>query len=157
MANAARDAFSNSDDYVFCLFGIYPHIPNFEFTDKQKEKMLSFGDTALIILDSEEFIKRVCIAAKKEGYIAHFDAVQYYDSSVDDGNMILSLAKGIWNIAFWKRKSYSYQQEGRFVFTHGDVKVDHIELDIGDISDITGVVPAKMALTAMVKRNDKEN
>lgn len=148
---------SNSDDYVFCMFGIYPDISSFKFTDKQKEKMLSFGDTALIILDSEEFIKRVCIAAEKAGYTAHFGAVQYYDSSVDNGNMILSLVKGMWNIAFWKRKAYIYQQEGRFVFTPGDAKVDHIELDIGDISNITEVIPAKMALTAIVKKNEKWN
>ena len=40
---------------------IYPSIENFNFTDKQKEKMLSFGNSALIILDSDEFARWVMI------------------------------------------------------------------------------------------------
>ena len=66
--------------------------------------------------------------------------------------MLISLLSGMWNIAFWKRDSYVYQQEVRFVFTPGDEAVDHIELDIGDISDITEIIPAKVALSAIVKK-----
>lgn len=143
---------SNSNDYVFCMFGIYPSIENFNFTDKQKEKMLSFGNSALIILDSDEFVRRVIIKAEKEGYKVHFRPVQYYDPSIDSGNMLISLLSGMWNIAFWKRDSYVYQQEVRFVFTPGNEAVDHIELDIGDISDITEIIPAKVALSAIVKK-----
>lgn len=32
----------HSDDYVFCMFGIYPFMNEFQFTDKQKNKMRSF-------------------------------------------------------------------------------------------------------------------
>lgn len=142
---------ANSNDFVFCMFGIYPLLKKFSFTDKQKEKMLSFGDTALIILDSDEFIRRVCEAAKREGYEAHFGAVKYFDPTVDSVNMIVSLMKGMWNIAFWKRDKYTYQQEGRFVFTPGNGD-DHIDLDIGDISDITAVLPSKTVLSAMVEK-----
>lgn len=143
---------TNSHDYVFCMFGIYSNTMSFEFTEKQKEKMLSFGDTALIVKDSDEFIRRICDAAVKKGYTPHFGAVQYYDPSIDNGNMIISLMRGMWTIAFWKRKSYTYQQEGRFVFTPGDGKSDHIDLDIGDISDITEVMPSKDVLNAMLKK-----
>ena len=145
-------ATTESDDYVFCMFGIYPSTMTFQFSDKQKEKMLSFGDTALIILDSEEFIKRVKIAAEKKGHKTHFDAVNYYDASEDYANVFISLLKGIWNIAFWKRKSYAYQQEARFVFIPDGSDDDHIEMDIGDVSDISYVVPAEMALTALVEK-----
>ena len=65
--------------------------------------------------------------------------------------MIISLLKGMWNIAFWKRKSYSYQQEGRFVFTPGNGE-DHIDLDIGDISDISTILPASEILSALVEK-----
>ena len=68
--------------------------------------------------------------------------------------MLISLLAGMWNIAFWKRDSYSYQQEVRFVFTPGDENIDHIELDIGDISDITAIISAKSALSAIVEKED---
>jgi hypothetical protein len=114
---------------------------------------LSFGDTALIITDSVEFIKRVNRAANIQGYESHFGAAQYYEPSEDSVNMIASLLKGMWNIAFWKRKHYAYQQEGRFVFTPGKETLDHIELDIGDISDISIIVPASTALNSMVDKD----
>lgn len=142
---------TDSDDFVFCMFGIYPSLQSFSFSDEQKEKMLSFGDTALIILDSAEFIKRVENAAKANGYTAHFEAVNYFDPTVDNGNMIISLLKGMWNIAYWKRDKYAYQQEGRFVFSPGNGQA-HIELNIGDISDITTVLPSEAVLSSMVKK-----
>lgn len=147
-------ATGNSNDYVFCMFGIYPSLKSFAFTDEQKERMLSFGDTALVIQDSDEFIKRVKQAAQKRGYEAHFGAVQYFDPSEDSANLILSLLKGMWNIAFWKRKRYAFQQEGRFVFTPGDEQ-DHIELEIGDISDISTIVPAEIVLSAVVEKEQR--
>ncbi len=143
---------SESNDFVFCMFGINSSSEKFKFTDKQKEKMLSFGDTALIVLDHDEFIRRVEIAAEKAGYKVYFKPVQYYDPTIDGVNMLISLLAGMWNIAFWKRDSYAYQQEVRFVFTPGDENVDHIELDIGDISDITAIIPAKLALSAIVEK-----
>jgi len=143
---------SESNDFVFCMFGINPSLKKFRFTDKQKEKMLSFGDTALIVLDHNEFIRRVKVAAEEAGYKVYFRPVQYYDPNIDGGNMLISLLAGMWNIAFWKRNSYTYQQEVRFVFTPGDENIDHIELDIGDISDITAIIPAKSALSAIVEK-----
>jgi len=142
---------SESNDFVFCMFGVNPKSKEFSFTDKQKEKMLSFGDTALIVLDHDEFIRRVIVAAKQAGYNVYFKPVQYYDPTIDGGNMWNSLLEGMWNIAFWKRNSYIYQQEVRFVFTPGDENTDHIELDIGDISDITAILPAKSALSTIIK------
>lgn len=143
---------THSNDFVFCMFGIYPQLDSFAFSDKQKEKMLSFGDTALIITDSDEFKKRVIEAAKAKGYQVHFDAVKYYDTSIDSGNMIIDLMKGMWNVAFWKREAYRYQQEGRFIFISDADDEDHIDLDIGDISDISVVLPSKQVLSAMVKK-----
>lgn len=35
--------------------------------------MLSFGDTALIVLNRAEFIHRVKVGAEKAGYKIHFD------------------------------------------------------------------------------------
>ena len=145
---------SHSDDFVFCMFGIYPQLENFIFTEKQKEKMLSFGDTALVILDSEEFIKRVIKAAEKAGFSAYFSGVKYYDETTDNANLIIDLLNGMHNVAFWKRNSYAYQQEGRFVFVAGNNTDDHITLEIGDISDISLVFPSEQVLTGVVTRKE---
>ena len=152
--NEATIYFPDTGETVFCMFGVNPKKEKFRFTDKQKEKMLSFGDTALIVLDHDEFIRRVKVAAEQAGYKVYFKPVQYYDPTIDGGNMLISLLAGMWNIAFWKRDSYSYQQEVRFVFTPGDENIDHIELDIGDISDITAIISAKSALSAIVEKAD---
>lgn len=82
------------------MFGVNPKKEKFRFTDKQKEKMLSFGDTALIVLDHDEFIRRVKVAAEQAGYKVYFKPVQYYDPTIDGGNMLISLLAGMWNIAF---------------------------------------------------------
>lgn len=141
----------NSEDFVFCMFEICPSTKSFQFTEEQRDKMRSFGDTALIIQDSNEFIQRVSDAAKRKGFEVRFGAVQYYDPLTDCANLMLSLLKGMWNISFWKRKRYSYQQEGRFVFTPGNGE-DHIDLDIGDISDISTVLSSSKLLSASVER-----
>ena len=145
---------THSDDYVFCMFGIYPQMDSFTFTELQKEKMLSFGDTALIILDSKAFIERVIKAAEKAGFTAYFSGVKYYDETVDNASMIIDMLKGMHNIAFWKRESYKYQQEGRFVFVSDKCHDDHITLDIGDIIDISVALPSKQVLTGVSKKNN---
>lgn len=141
----------HSDDYVFCMFGIYHFMNEFQFTDKQKDKMRSFGSHALLITDSDEFIRRVKLAAKGK-YEVYFDAVNYYPPNEDSGNMLLSLVGNMWKVAFWKRDMYKYQQEARFLFVSNEHNVDHIELDIGDISDISIIVTAEQVLSGEVKK-----
>ena len=143
-----------SDDFVFCMFSIYSKAKTFEFSAEQREKLLSFGDTALLVLDSEDFINRVKQAAISNGLEVHFDAVQYYNPNEDYANIWIDLFKGMWKTAFWKRESYRYQQEARFVFLSDDAKRDHIELDIGDISQISEIIPAASILESMTSRAD---
>ena len=140
-----------SDDYVFCMFGIYPSMKDFTFTDMQKEKMLSFGEYALLIKDSDEFIRRVQNAANGK-YDVIFDAVNYYPPKIDGGDMLLSLIQNLWKVAFWKRDMYKYQQEARFLFVSKEHDEDHIELDIGDISDISIIVSSKQVLSGEAKK-----
>ena len=118
--------------------------------------MLSFGDTALVILDSKAFIDRVISAAEKAGYVAYFNGVKYYNETIDNGNLIIDLLKGMHNVAFWKRDCYAYQQEARFVFVSDKNHDDHIELDIGDISDISLVFPTKQVLTGVSTKMNSE-
>lgn len=112
-----------------------------------KEKInLEIKGTPLIKFQSAERIESL-----QHGHI-YAKTLAYYDASEDYANVFISLLKGIWNIAFWKRKSYAYQQEARFVFIPDGSDDDHVEMDIEDISDISYVVPAEMALTALVEK-----
>ena len=147
---------AHSDDYIYCMFAIDPEQDSFVFTEEQKDKLLSFGDTALVILDSKAFIDRVISAAEKAGYVAYFNGVKYYNETIDNGNLIIDLLKGMHNVAFWKRDCYAYQQEARFVFVSDKNHDDHIELDIGDISDISLVFPTKQVLTGVSTKMNSE-
>jgi len=107
----------------------------------------------LIILDSAEFIRRVTESARIEGYTAHFGKVNYIDPGTDYANVLISMQQGIWNVAFWKRDMYEYQKEARFIFDPGKPDVDHLELHIGDISDISVIVSAESALAGIIKKD----
>ncbi len=127
----------NENDFVYCMFGINPNKnSSFNFTDYQKQKLIGFDDTALIITDVYEYFRRIKKSAIESGYEIESNFVQYYDEGVNDLNLFLNLIKGMNNIVFYKRKMYSYQQEYRFTIKNnsGD---DHLELDIGDITDIS--------------------
>ena len=143
---------SASDNCVFCMLCIDPRTQRFAFSDEQREKLKSFGDTALIITDSDEFISRVKNAANRQGITAYFRPINYFDETEDYVNIVASMFSGVWNVAFWKRKAYAYQQECRFVFLTNESPCDHIELDIGDISDISVIVPVEAALKGIVEK-----
>lgn len=143
---------SASNDYVFCMFGIPEQTVHFQFSEEQRTHMKSFGDSALIILDSKAFIERVTEAAKAQGYTALLGRVNYIDANNDYANVFLSMQEDIRNVALWKRNMYEYQKECRFIFSPGKADVDHLELQIGDISDISVIVPAENALTAVVDK-----
>ena len=141
---------TSSNDYAYCMFGVNPYSKNFSFTDEQKENIQNFGDTALLILDKDEFFNRLRTAALKEGYEIYGGFVQYYDETKDSLNLILSLLSGMHNIAFWKRKKYCYQQEFRFLVHTQNCEKDHLELNIGDIRDISKVFKTSKILNAEV-------
>jgi len=129
----------HSDDYVFCLSSVYPFKnKTFKYTQEQCDKISEFGDTALIITDVYEFCRRLLDTAKNSGFDAKGNFVYYYDETVDEVNRIFSLMLDLRNIAFQKRKKYSYQQEYRFLLTPKNKrKLDFIELHIGNIEDIS--------------------
>lgn len=141
-----------SNSYVFCMTYIDPRNDKFEFTDEQKEELVQFGDTALLILDSDAFISKIKKAAEEKGYKIYFNNVHYYDETIDWADIFISLIPGTHNIAFWKRKTYSNQQEFRMVIPVEEYTEDHIELDIGDISDISEIFTTEQVLTMQVKK-----
>lgn len=134
---------SNYPVFCMCCFKGQERI---SFNEIQKEKFLNFGDTALIITNSKELEKRVILAAEKKGYKAIFGKVNYYSNDYNETGVIKALCKDINNVAFFKRDTYAYQQEARFLFVTDQNPVDHIELDIGDISDISITIPTNQLL-----------
>lgn len=147
---------SVSNDYVYCMFGVNPYSNSFSFTNEQKEVIKNFGDTALVILDKDEFINRIRTVALKENYEIYSDFVRYYDENKDSVNLILSLLSGIHNIAFWKRKKYKCQQEYRFLFHTKSYEREHLELSIGDIRDISRVFKTSEILNARAVKIEEE-
>ena len=143
---------TESNSYVFCMTYIAPRVESFQFDNQQKSEFTNFGDTALIILDSEEFINRIRAAANAKGYEIYFSAAHYYDESADLANVWFSLMQGTHNIAFWKRKAYSYQQEFRILIPGSGLTDDHLELDIGDISDISIIQSTDKVLEMKIEK-----
>lgn len=153
---------SHEDDFVFCMFGVNPvKYSTFQFTEEQKENLIGFDDTTLLITDTVEFRKRVFDAARKEGLEIREGFVQYYDPSVnspDIYSLYARLINGMENIVFHKRIQYQYQQEYRFTVSQpiGGVYVEHRELNIGDISDISEIFTTKEFLSKARIINEKQ-
>ena len=108
---------------------------------------MKFGDTALVIKDFGEFIRRAVNAAKDRGYELHHREASYYDEK-DEVQMEMTdcLTRGLYHIAFYKRERYRHQQEYRLAVNKERTGEDHIELDIGDISDISVKVSTEQIL-----------
>ncbi len=148
--SAITTSFSNA--FVFCATNIFPDESGHVFADNQKPVFKEFGDTALVIENKGEFIKRIYKAAKELGYEVFYGVVNYYNKDEDNANMHISLLHGMHNIAFWKRDTYKVQQEFRIVLWKKDANKDYIEFDIGDISDISKVISIEEALRIQIKK-----
>ena len=146
--SALTTSFSNA--FVFCATDIFPNESGHVFADNQKPVFKEFGDTALVIENKGEFIKRIYKAAKELGYEVFYSVVNYYNKDEDNANMLISLLHGMHNIAFWKRDTYKVQQEFRIVLWKTDANKDYIEFDIGDISDISKVISIEEALSIQI-------
>lgn len=129
---------ANENDFVFCLFGINPQkYTSFIFSEEQKQKLLNFHDKTLLITDVKEFMKRMYNAANKQGLKLTNGFVNYYDTTIDDVNYLLNLVTiGTESIVYYKTNDYAYQQEFRFAIPN-TTGTAFIDLQIGDISDIT--------------------
>lgn len=94
------------------------------------EKMINYGEHAVAIPRMELFVERLEKAALKEGYCLTKKNVNYYDFAKD--NVLEEYPKN----AFRKRREFSYQREFRFLLRKRDVVVEHVTLEVGDLSDI---------------------
>lgn len=106
---------------VFCMFAI---------TDPTKvplvdERAFEFGDSFVVILNTQEFINRIRAAAERSGLGYSYRLVEYYDETGYSGE----------TGPFRKPARFAYQQEFRFLIEPGSRQP--IALDVGSLEDIT--------------------
>ncbi|WP_454920835.1 hypothetical protein [Abiotrophia defectiva] len=135
---------------VFCLFRFDKrnevsrgeHYAVLEFTEEQKNKLVEFGEYALVIKDSDEFDKRLEEALSKANLFFAKGAIEYRNPNNED--VLERFAEGGPAVAFIKREKYGYQSEFRYMVKK-EVE-NHLKLQIEDISDISEIVPIKTLL-----------
>ena len=127
---------------VFCMHAI--HGGDFEgstYSDLREhlkipeEGLREFGEYGVAITDIPQFIDRVKTKARLQGYQVWNKLVKYYDPETSHE----FFGKGLNSpeAAFNKHNKYRWQREFRFVIHTGVAGTKAIDLDIGDISDIS--------------------
>ena len=110
---------------VFCMYALL---------ESKSESLVDprnfdFGDTFVLLLDADEFLRRVYATTKKKNIVLEHGCVQYFNKAKYNGPM------GV----FCKYSEFAYQSEFRLsVVTE---KKAPFSLRIGDISDISMIGP----------------
>ena len=108
---------------------MYALRPLIDGTYPVNEKCQRFGDHALLLMNRDEFLRRLESSLKSQGIVGDGDLVEYVNDEY-----IGELGP------FRKFKKYSYQYEWRLVCYDGPGKERKIR--IGSIKDIAVILPA---------------
>jgi hypothetical protein len=124
---------------IFCMFAV---------TEPQEEPLLhcenlNFGDSFVLILNTQEFFDRIRKAAALIGLRVQANLVEYFDESTYSGKT------GV----FWKSSQYVHQREYRIVTEPG--RSPYRELVLGSLEDITTPVLPLSDLDSMVEFTPK--
>lgn len=120
---------SKNIDYIniFCMYTVdiegVNSLPLSKIVDKRIFQ--GFGDYLVIILNPDEFIRRIKLASEILNIKVISDIVKYKDFDTYEGDVGL----------FLKDKKYSFQKEIRFVALNNK-KLEPLKLKIGPIDDI---------------------
>lgn len=146
---------TTEDDFVYCMFGI-KDVP-FIFSEEHYKLWKNQYDTALIIKDTYELKKRIVLAAQKQGADIQGGFVKYYSPDKNEIEpLLISLVSGKEvTTAFYKRDCYSYQKEYR-LRVENPKHLDHFELQIGDIHDISIAMPVERIMNSKVEKTNLE-
>jgi len=96
-----------------------------------------FGDYAVVIYKVEQFIQTVVSRAKHEDMRICHGLVEYFDPATFTGSF-----NGVEAI-FRKQKTYSYQNEFRFVFNANGKIREPIKLNVGPLNEFAFMGPLK--------------
>lgn len=109
---------------LFCMY-LAPIEPGWLNIDPRCEQ---FGDSFLILTDLREFAERFHAAARRAGLNSEGRCVEYFDAATYSGE-----------VGYFKKSDrFLFQREFRLAVWPG--KEGHIELDLGDLADITSPV-----------------
>ncbi len=109
---------------LFCMYALRPLI---EGSFPIDQKNLRFGEHALVLINANEFLRRIESTVKAQKIIGNAGLVEYVDDSY----------KGELG-PFRKIKKYSYQSEWRLVCIDGPGGLR--EIKIGSIKDISVII-----------------
>ena len=125
---------------VFCMYAGHngtfqqvttDNLPDFKKQLELPEDCTKLGVHAVVILDVEEFLRRVTAAAHHAGYGICRGLVKYYDPIVGTPP-----ARSDIESIFTKRDQYAYQKEFRIALDTRTSGSNPVTLNIGSISDI---------------------
>ena len=132
-----------NDLHVFCLHAA--HTGDLDFITLQAEhdvetlrkqlvvpqKCLSLGNYAVVVKNVGEFVNRIDATLFSKHYLFIRKLVQYYDPTSFHGSFSDDQS------VFWKQKRFAYQREFRYAINAGGSVDNILDLDVGDLSDIT--------------------
>ena len=111
-----------------------------ERIEESRPAFSQFGNYAVLVLDPDEFLRRVRDAVEREGYQMALGFVKYYNPGEYPQALPEPFGeRATFEPAFLKRRSYELEREYRIAVNTSTYDDEHRTLDIGDISDITAV------------------
>ncbi|CAO1665062.1 DUF1851 domain-containing protein [Halomonas sp. NYA30] len=134
-----RNGYKENKNFL-CMY-MFTDDSNFYF-DKRN---IGFGDTAVIIKDSKEFVRRFEEAAKASPKRLIIGPVEYVNKREHHGKMG----------PFRKFSEYEYQSEFRFVLFGGiDENPSALRFPIGNIRDISVVLESEQLPSLKIRKDD---
>jgi len=109
---------------VYCMFAVTRPVDG-TLVDRRN---LKFGDSFVLILNTQEFLNRVSSAMKTAGLSCKGGLVEYYDCEKHSGE----------TGPFRKPSTFQYQSEFRLIVYPGSS--DPVRLNVGSLVDITSEV-----------------
>jgi hypothetical protein len=109
---------------VYCMFAVSKPVSG----EPVDARNLAFGDSFVLVLNTQEFVNRVSLAAQANGLSGSCGFVEYFDGAEHTGD----------TGPFRKPDIFAYQNEFRFVMKPGSA--NPIALEIGSLRDITSEV-----------------
>lgn len=137
------------DLHIFCMSAM--RTGEFDFVDgkfdcptdddsRRLKQQLEFSDECLklgqiaVVVNAGEFMLRVKQALDSRGYKFNATLVEYYDPETFHGRFRFQ------EIPFRKRTEFSYQKEYRIVVDSNIKGEDALEIEIGDLRDISATM-----------------
>jgi hypothetical protein len=136
--------FNEPDAKLKKIFSMYSVTQ--ENMNSHDARLKDFGESAVVILNGNEFLKRIEAAAKEQDFSCEFGMVDYIEKKVHKGSMG----------PFRKYSELLYQSEYRVLF-HDRDEGALADFSIGDIRDISVLCSSDDALNMTLTQRESPN